>query len=382
MAKRDYYEVLGVPHSASTDEVKSAYRKLARQYHPDLNSDNPKAAEEKFKELSEAYEVLADTQKRTRYDQLGYRGVEGEFGPGGFSWQNFTHAGDLEDLLGGTDFFQTFFGGDLLGAVRSRAAGVPFRGNDVEVAVSLPLSAAIHGTERVLEVPVQGRCDACRGTGAKNGTALETCPECEGRGQVRRAVSRGVAQLITITDCPVCHGNGRRIREFCPQCEGSGVLRQTRKVSVKIPPGIDDRAVLRLAQLGTAPGPGAIPGDLFVQVLFEPVAGIRREGQDAYAETQVPLATALLGGEVRVPTIESEAILKIPAGTQPESQFRLRGEGFPRLRGRERGDLFVTVHVQLPESLTAPQRDLVRQAFGAPPGNGGRRGTLFGRRRG
>ncbi len=381
MAKRDYYDVLGVARTASEDEIKSAYRKLARQYHPDLNKDNAKAAEEKFKELSEAYEVLADTQKRARYDQLGHRGVETEFGPGGFSWQNFTHAGDLEDLLGGTDFFQTFFGGELFGSPRARSAGVPYRGNDVEVAVRLPLSAAIHGTEKVLEVPVQGRCDACRGTGAKNGTALEVCPECEGRGQVRRGLTRGVAQLITITECPTCHGQGRRIREKCPVCEGAGVLRQTKKLSVAIPAGIEDRAVLRLAGQGMTPGPGAIPGDLFVQVLFEPMAGLHREGQDAYGEATVPLSTALLGGEARVATIESEAILKIPAGTQPESQFRLRGEGFPRLRGRERGDLFVTVHVQLPETLSGEQRTLLQEALGKPPGAAPRRGSLFGRRR-
>ncbi len=381
MAKRDYYEVLGVPRTATTDEVKSAYRKLARQHHPDLNKENPKAAEEKFKELSEAYEVLADPAKRQRYDSQGYRGVEGEFGPGGFSWQNFTHVGDLEDLLGGTDFFQAFFGGDLLGGMRTRASGIPFRGNDVEVALRLPLSAALHGTERVIEVPVQGECQDCRGTGARNGTALETCPECQGRGQVRRSVNRGAAHLITITECPTCHGAGRRIKEACPTCGGSGILRQARKISVAIPAGIEDQAVLRLAGQGTAPGTGAIPGDLFVQVLFEPMAGLRREGQNAYTEAVVPLATALLGGEARVATIESEAILKIPAGTQPESQFRLRGEGFPKLRGRDRGDLFVTVHVQLPEQLSGGQRDLLQQALGKPAGAPARRPTLFGRRR-
>lgn len=384
MPKRDYYEVLGVPRSATAEEVKSAYRRLARQHHPDLNKENPKAAEERFKELSEAYEVLADPEKRARYDQMGFSGVETDFGPQGFGWQNFTHAGDLEDLLGSSEFFQQFFGGNLFGNVRSRGVGIPYRGHDLEVAVRLPLSAAVHGTKKVIDVPFRGPCPDCRGTGARNGTALETCQECGGRGQVRRAVQRGSAQLITITECPVCHGMGRRIKERCPTCGGSGVTEENRRISVDIPPGLDDHAVLRLSGQGAGGADSELPGDLFVQIVFEPVENLRREGVHAYTEAPVPLATALLGGEVRVRTIESEAILKIPAGTQPESQFRLRGEGFPRLRGRERGDLFVTVHVQVPEALTARQKELLRQALQSPKDAEvpPKRAGLFGRRSG
>jgi molecular chaperone DnaJ len=385
MAKRDYYEVLGVGRTATTDEIKSAYRKLARQHHPDLNKDDPKAAEERFKELSEAYEVLVDPEKRQRYDELGHRGVATDFGPGGFSWQNFTHAGDLEDLLGSSDFLRQFFSGGLgdefLTGARARATGIPFRGNDIEVAIRLPMSAAVHGAQRVLEVPIQGRCEACRGTGAKNGTALETCPECGGRGQIRRATHRGSAQLITIQDCPTCGGAGRRIRERCPVCEGSGVQRTTRKISVEIPPGVDDHAILRLAEQGVPSAAGNLAGDLFVQVLLEPMENFRREGRDAFTETRVPLTVALLGGEARVRTLESEAILKIPAGTQPESQFRLRGEGFPKLRGRDRGDLFVTVHVDLPTELSGAQRDQLQQVLqGTSPVEAPRRSSIFGRR--
>ena len=386
MAKRDYYEVLGVPRTASADEVKSAYRKLARQHHPDLNKDNPKAAEERFKELSEAYEVLADPAKRARYDQGGFGSVEGEFGPQGFDWQNFTHAGDLEDLLGGSDFFQQFFGGTLFGNVRARGGGggVPLRGQDLEVALRLPLSAAVHGAKRTLDVPFRGPCHDCHGTGARDGTAFQTCTECGGRGQVRRAVQRGSAQLITITECPVCHGIGRRITERCPTCGGSGILEQDRKIAVEIPAGIEDRTVLRLARQGVPGGASDTPGDLFVQVVFEPLENLRRDGPNAFTETSLPLETALLGGEIRVRTIEGEAILKIPALTQPESQFRLRGEGFPRLRGRDRGDLFVTTHVQLPTTLTARQKELLRQALQAPTAEAAtpRRGSLFGRRSG
>ena len=195
MPKRDYYEVLGVPRAASADDIKSAYRRLARQHHPDMNQSNPKAAEERFKELSEAYEVLADTDKRRQYDQFGFSGVEQNFGPQGFTWQNFTHAADLEDLLGSSRFFQELFGqgfiGSPFGEPRRRASGLPHRGSDIEISVRLPLSAAVTGAEPTLEVPQFSACADCRGTGALRGTALEVCPECEGRGQVRRSQSRG-----------------------------------------------------------------------------------------------------------------------------------------------------------------------------------------------
>ncbi|MCI4330985.1 MAG: molecular chaperone DnaJ [Thermoplasmata archaeon] len=385
MAKRDYYDVLGVPKTASPDEVKSAYRRLARQYHPDMNKDNTKVAEEKFKELSEAYEVLADTDKRQKYDQFGHAGVQTDFGPQGFTWQNFTHVGDLEDLLGSNPFFEQLFrqgfGNDLFGETRSRRSGVPYRGSDIEVAVRLPLSAAVSGAQPTLEVPHSGRCEECKGTGARAGTALETCPECEGRGQLRRAQSRGPAQLITITECPMCHGAGRRIRDPCPHCEGTGIIRHTRKIQVTIPPGVEDGAVLRLARQGEATGRGMIPGDLFVQVMFDPSDTIRRDGRDAYTDVQVPLNTALFGGEVRASTVTGEAVVKIPPSTQPESQFRLRGEGFPRFRGSDRGDLFVTVHVELPKSITAHQKELLREAFGDPATTHPARSRgLFGRR--
>jgi molecular chaperone DnaJ len=386
MPKRDYYEVLGVSRDAAIDDIKSAYRRLARQHHPDMNQGNAKAAEEKFKELSEAYEVLVDADKRRQYDQFGFSGVEQNFGPGGFTWQNFTHASDLEDLLGSSRFFQEIFGGagfaeSPFSEPRRRASRVPFRGSDIEISVRLPLTAAVNGAEQTLEVPQLERCDECKGTGARNGTALEVCPECEGRGQIRRTQSRGFSQLITITDCPVCHGSGRRIREACPVCEGVGSIRRVRKLQVSVPPGIEDGAVLRLArQGGVAPGAGG-PGDLFVQVLFEPSDTFRREGQDVYTETRIPLADALLGSEVKIPTLTGHAALKIPAGTQPETQFRLRGEGFPRLRGRERGDMIVLTHIDLPENLTAQQRELIRETFGSPAGRAStRRSGLFGRR--
>ncbi|MCI4349199.1 MAG: J domain-containing protein [Thermoplasmata archaeon] len=386
MAKRDYYDVLGVSRTASTDEVKTSYRRLARQHHPDMNKENPKAAEEKFKELSEAYEVLVDPEKRQRYDQLGFTGVQQDFGPSGFTWQNFTHAGDLEDLLGSTDFFQQLFRQGFtespFGRPVRRRSGIPGRGSDVEISIRLPLAAAITGAEPTIEVPTTQRCPDCRGNGAKNGTAVETCPECDGRGQVRRSQNRGFSQLITILDCPMCGGTGHRIREPCPTCDASGVIHRRKKLQITIPPGIDDGAVLRLARQGV-PSDGSGPaGDLFVQVLLEPSATIHREGADAYTEAHVPLAMALFGGEARVPTITSTALLTVPAGTQPETRFRLRGEGFPRPRGGSRGDLIVTVHVDLPASLDPHQKELLREAFGSAAARepSAKRSTLFGRR--
>jgi molecular chaperone DnaJ len=365
MAKRDYYEVLGVPKTASPDEIKSAYRRLARQYHPDVAKENPKAAEEKFKELSEAYEVLADPERRRRYDTMGFGAVESEFGPGGFTWQNFTHRGDLEDLLGASPLFQQLFANFGMPFARTRPEPSN-RGHDVEVAVRLPLAAAVEGARPTIEVPRSGPCPDCHGTGAKDGTALETCTECHGTGQVRRVRSQGFAQMITVGNCPRCHGTGQRVLERCPTCKGSGQRRSVERIEVTVPPGMEDGAVLRVPGHGGPGIDGGRDGDLFVQVLFESNDRFHRDGVDAYTETTIPLAIALLGGTVTIPTIEGHAELKIPAGTQPESQFRLRGRGFPHFRSATRGDLIVTAHVELPRSLTGRERDLLREALGAP----------------
>src|SRR5271170_4744055 len=277
MAKRDYYEVLGVPKTASADEVKSAYRRLARQYHPDVAKEDPKAAEAKFKEISEAYEVLADPEKRRNYDQRGFEAVQSDFGPGGFTWQNFTHAGDLEDLLGNNPLFQQLFGGFMGGTV-----GRSNRGGDVEVAVRFPLRAAVEGDRPTIEVPQNGPCPDCHGTGAKDGTALKTCTECGGSGQVRRTRSRGYTQFVSVGQCPRCHGTGQQILEKCPTCEGSGRRRSVERIEVAVPPGMEDGSVLRIPGHGGPGIDGGRAGDLFVQVLFEPSDHIRREGTEAF----------------------------------------------------------------------------------------------------
>ena len=381
MAKRDYYEVLGVPKTASQDEIKQAYRRLARQYHPDVAKENPKVAEEKFKEFSEAYEVLADPEKRQRYDQLGFSGVAPDFGPGGFNWQNFTHMGDLEDLLGASPLFQQLFGsfGMPFGGGMGRPSG-GYRGSDVELTIRLPLAAAVQGAHPTVEVPHTGPCTDCRGTGARDGTALETCSECHGEGQVRRVQNRGYTQLITIGECPRCHGRGQRILERCPTCGGNGRATTVERIELTVPPGVDDGSVLRVPGHGSAGPRGGRAGDLFVQVTFEPSSEFRREGTELFSEATVPLAVAALGGEVEVATIEGRAQLRIPAGTQPETQFRLRGKGFPRFRGASRGDQIVTVHVEIPRSLSAHEKELLREALGVGGTSPPKRESLFRRR--
>ena len=365
MPKRDYYETLGVPKTATPDDIKSAYRRLARQYHPDVAKENPKVAEEKFKEISEAYEVLADQEKRQRYDAMGFQGVESDFGPGGFTWQNFSHAGDLEDLIGSSPLFQQLFGSLGFSFGGSGGRYDTLRGGDVELTLRLPLSAAIRGARPTVEVPHSGPCPDCRGTGARNGTALETCSECHGTGQVRRVQNRGYTQLLTIGVCPKCRGSGKIILERCPTCGGSGRRESTERIEIAVPPGVEDGAVLRVPGHGMVTSAGGRPGDLYVQIAFEPVPNLRREGPDGYSETTIPLSTALLGGETTVTTVDGRATLKIPAGTQPETPFRLRGEGFPRLRGGSRGDLIVTVHVDVPRSLSGREKDLLREALGS-----------------
>jgi len=380
MAKRDYYEVLGVPRGASTDEIKTAYRRLARQYHPDVAKDDPKAAEEKFKELSEAYEVLANDEKRHRYDQLGFSGVESDFGPAGFTWQNFTHAQDLEDLLGASPLFRQFFGG-FGGPFEGGGGRRSPRGGDLEMTVRLPLAAAVEGAKPTVEVPHAVDCPACHGTGARDGTALEVCPECRGQGQVRRVQQRGYTQMISIGVCPRCRGAGRKILERCHDCGGSGQQQKVERIQVSVPSGVEDGAVLRVPGHGLPGRGGGRPGDLYVQVTFEPSETIRRDGEDAYAEATVPLATAVFGGEVTVPTVEGQAVLKVPAGTQPETQFRLRGRGFPPPGGSARGDEIVTVHVEIPRSLSAHERELLREALGpGAPATSGRKESFFRRR--
>ena len=392
MPKRDYYEVLGLPRTAGPDEIRSAYRRLARQFHPDLNKDNPKAAEEKFKELSEAYEVLVDPAKRERYDRGGFASVEQDFSPGGFEWSDFRHAQDVEDLLRDNDFLRQFFqqssAGDLLGSLfggRFAGRAGPTRGRDLELSLTVHLSDLLEASTREVEILRTERCPSCGGNGAEGGTALGTCRDCGGQGQVRRTRMRGPAQMISIMECPTCHGSGRVVLQRCSVCAGTGRKQVPRHLKIQIPPGLEDGTVLRLAGEGE-PGTGSRRGDLYVRVRVEEGSSFHREGRNLFSELTVSLSQALLGGQVKVPTLKGTALLTIPPGTQPEATLRLRGEGLPPPGGGPRGDYLILIHVRLPATLSSSQREAVRQLFGPPEEAPAReergRGSLFGRRRG
>ncbi|MEM0128845.1 MAG: molecular chaperone DnaJ [Thermoplasmata archaeon] len=375
MARRDLYEVLGVPRTATPEEIRQAYRRLARQYHPDMNQADPKAAEEKFKELSEAYEVLADPERRRRYDANGFSAVDQEFGPQGFTWQNFTHASDLEDLFGSNPLLGQLFGSFFGGGPPFGPGGGP---RHMEVALRIPLDRVLTGGTGTIDLPREDPCLSCRGTGARGGTAMETCSRCQGQGRVQQVLRQGRSQFLTVTVCPVCHGAGRRILERCPECRGSGRVRGTRRIEIQIPAGVEDGTRLRLQGQGLLSPDGGPPGDLFVRIEVEEDPRFRREGRDLFTEVLVPVSVAIVGGEVRVNGLAGEVLsVKIPAGTQPGEEFRLRGHGLPRMGGGARGDLYAVARVQIPRSLSSRQRELVQEALGP---SAERKSSLFGRR--
>jgi molecular chaperone DnaJ len=354
-SKRDYYEVLGVAKSASADEVKSAYRKLAKKFHPDLNKDEPKAAEEKFKEVSEAYEVLADPQKRAKYDQYGHDAVASNFSPGGFSWQDFTRQADVQDIFGdfGGSIFDMFFGGG--GRRRQR------RGEDLRFDVELGLEEVLRGVEKTVRVPRAEPCQACAGTGSSDRSTPAVCTACSGQGQVRNVSTRGYTQFISVGPCRQCGGSGRMVRNPCRECRGTGKVQNTSDLKVQIPAGADHGTRLRLAGMGL-PGPAGAPsGDLYVVVHVRDDPRFERQGPHLLSAHPIPFATAAMGGDVEVETIDGKAILKIPPGTQPGTTFRLRGKGLPSLEGRGVGDLHVTVSVDVPRKLNSEQKRLLRE---------------------
>jgi molecular chaperone DnaJ len=370
MADKDYYDVLGVQRGASKDEIKSAYRRLAKKYHPDLNKENPKAAEEKFKQLSEAYEVLADDEKRKIYDQYGADGLKQQvWGGEGFDWSRFTHAQDVEDLFG-DDFFQSVFGrsggfgGSLFeqffgGGTVGRRRG-PAPGRDARVDIEVSLEDVAKGGRKEVTVQYPMTCPSCRGTGAE-GERLVTCPTCSGRGQVSSSQRRGSSQFITVTTCPKCNGRGQWPERPCRRCSGEGRIAETRTIAVEIPPGVPDGVQLRVPGRGAAGEAGAPPGDLYVAVHVRPHEHFAREGADILYELPISFAEAALGGEVEVPTLEGVSRLRIPPGIQSGAILRLRGKGLPRFQRAGRGDQLVRVVVSTPTKLSAEERRLFEQ---------------------
>jgi molecular chaperone DnaJ len=343
MAKRDYYEVLGVSKSASADEIKKAYRRLAMKYHPDRNKGEGDF-EGKFKEAKEAYEVLRDSDRRAAYDRFGHEGLRraGTGGPGGFSAEGFS------DIFG--DVF-----GDIFGGGGRRSGRQVFRGADLGYELRLDLEKAVHGDTVTIDVPSQVSCESCDGSGAKKGTTPDQCSTCGGAGQVR--MQQGFFSIQQT--CPACKGAGTIISDPCEDCHGRGRVRKTRTLSVKVPAGVDDGDRIRLAGEGEAGRNGGPPGDLYVEIRLEPHKIFMRDGADLSCEVPISFATAALGGEVELPTLDGNVSLKVPAGTQSGKVFRLRGKGVTTVRDPRTGDLFAKVAVETPVNLTNEQRELL-----------------------
>lgn len=358
--KRDYYEVLGVPKDAPADDVKRAYRALAKKYHPDLNRENPAQAETRFKEVSEAYEILADEKKRKLYDQYGHEAADQTFGQQGFTWDQFTHQTDLQDIFGGFDFF----GGDPFGVFgrRRRNPNGPAPGDNLRYDMEITLEQAAEGLEKEVDVPHSATCGECGGSGAEKGSSPRKCPRCGGAGQVQNVRSQGYSQFITITACSMCGGRGTTIDKPCRQCRGSGIVSKEERIQISIPPGSDTGLRLRVGGKGEAGKRGGPPGDLYVVIHVRPHSQFQRDGSDLYIESEISFAQAALGGELEVPTIlEGKARVTIPPGTQTHTIFRLQGKGMPRFGRSGRGDHFVRVRVATPKALSERQRELLRE---------------------
>ncbi len=345
--KRDYYEILGVGRDAPEQVLKSAYRKLALQYHPDRNPDNKEESEEKFKQITEAYGVLADPEKRAAYDRFGHAA----FGGGGAYAPDFSSTifSDFEDIFG------QFFGfGDLFGTGRSRRNRAQ-RGADLRYDLEIGFEEAASGLDTKIKIPRWENCPSCRGRGAKKGTEPTTCTTCGGRGQVRSQQG-----FFTIArTCPQCGGAGQVIREVCPECRGEGRVRQEKVLGLKIPAGVDDGTRLRVGGEGEAGLRGGPPGDLYVVVRIRPHEFFERRDCDLYCDIPVSVTQAALGAEIQVLTLRGQERLKIPEGTHSGTVLRLRGHGFPSLDGRGHGDLYVTVHIEVPKHLSREQRRLL-----------------------
>ncbi len=359
---RDPYEILGVPRTASGEEIKSAFRKLAMQYHPDRNPDAD--ATERFKTIGAAYEILSDPEKRAKYDQFG---AAADFGQGvGFEGFDFGGFGDI---------FEAFFGG-------RRTRGGPLRGADLRAHVDLGFAEAVFGAERELHISRLEACATCGGSGAEPGSERVTCPQCRGAGEIRRAQRSVFGQFVNVATCDRCEGMGTVVAQPCKSCGGAGRERRNRRLKVKVPAGIDSGSQLRLSGEGEAGLRGGPHGNLYVDLRVKPDPLFRREGEDLLLELPLNMAQAALGAQVEAPTLEGDSVsLEIPAGTQHGKAFRVRGRGVPHLRGRARGDLIVRAVVHVPTKLTPEQRELLQQLDESlgPPTTDGQESGFFSR---
>jgi len=346
MTQRDYYEILGVPRNASNDDLKAAFRRLARQYHPDVNKESD--AEERFKEINEAYAVLSDSDRRAAYDRFGHAGVRGAGGA-----QDFTV--DFSDFA---DIFGDLFGFGGFGRTSRRSRNMPRRGADLSYRLDLSFEEAVFGVEREIEITRDEICQTCNGSGAEPGTSPVRCSNCNGSGEVRQARQTILGSMVQVATCPVCNGLGETISTPCHTCQGRGLERRTRKKIVSIPGGVDNGTQIRLAgegQPGLNNGPN---GNLYITINVKPHKFFRRRDQDIVLDLDVNIAQATLGADVEIPTVDGQAVLKIPAGTQPGKVLRMRNKGVPHLRSNGRGDQLVVINVEIPTRLNADQREI------------------------
>lgn len=360
MGKRDYYDVLGLKKDASKKEIKSAYRQLAKKYHPDRNKESD--AETKFKEVQEAYEILSDDQKRSAYDQYGHAGTQG-FSGGGYDFSGGSY--DFNDFSGFGDIFEQFFGGSFAGfggsprsAYRSNGQR---RGADIEATLKIDFMEAVFGGEKTIEYQKKNICSTCSGSGAEKGSSPETCPTCKGQGQIRHTQQTFLGNFQTVVTCPECHGEGKIIKNKCTQCKGSGLKMEKSSFKVKIPQGIPDGVTLKFQGKGNSGIKGGEAGDLYLNIEVKPHNQFERRGDDIYLEIEIPAYTATLGTKTKIPTVHGMKDLTIPAGTQPEAVLQMSELGSPRFRGNGNGDQYVKVQVIIPTKLNRQQAELWEQ---------------------
>ena len=373
--KRDYYEVLGLSKGASDDEIKKAYRKMAKENHPDLHPGD-KACEERFKEINEAYEVLSDPDKKAKYDQYGHAAFDPSAGFGGGAG-----FGDFGDIFGGFGGFGDIFG-DIFGGGGARQSNAPRKGESIRTNVSISFEEAAFGCKKDVTISRIEQCPDCKGSGAAPGTTPEVCPDCKGTGSVRTTQRTPFGMVQSNAPCSKCKGTGRIIHQPCPSCHGMGSVRKQHKINVTIPAGIDDGQTVSVRGQGSAGANGGPAGELLVYVIVRPHARFERDGANVMLEQEISYVHAVLGGDIEVPTLDGNVKLSIPEGTQTGSVFRMRGKGIPYLRGSGRGDQFVSVKVAVPRNLTGSQKELLKQFAASvgeeiPEGRGG----IFGKKK-
>lgn len=350
---RDYYEILGVEKTASEDEIKKAYRSLAKKYHPDVSTEPKDVAEAKFKELSEAYEVLSDPEKRKLYDQYGHDGVKQNFGKDGFTWDDFTRSDDISDIFG--DIFGGMFGGGR----RSKSRNSPAQGDSLRYDLEVTLKDVLDGKKVNLDIPHSVVCEACKGTGGKDGK-VTTCRTCGGSGQVQSVRQSMFGQMVTVSDCPDCKGRGSTSAEKCPNCRGSGRLNKEAHISLNIPKGIEEGMRLRVAGEGNAGYNGGPAGDLFVVIHVKSDKTFDRDGSNLWTGITTTYPKLVLGGEEKVTTLDGDVVqLKIPAGTDVGTVLRIAGKGLPKVNSQVRGDLMVRVTMSVPKKVTDEEKELL-----------------------